>query len=55
MFVQPMPPSIDGYFICKVYRELQGLDFPKSFIENANTFSYLISKSMTWSLSFLVS
>jgi hypothetical protein len=27
----------------------------KSFIENANTFSYLISKSMTWFLSFLVS
>jgi hypothetical protein len=27
----------------------------KSFIENANTFSYLISKFVTWSLPFLVS
>jgi hypothetical protein len=27
----------------------------KSFIENANTFSYLISKFVTWSFSFLVS
>jgi len=24
------------------------LHLPKSFIENVNTFSYLISKSMTW-------
>ncbi len=29
------------------------LHLPKFFIENANTFSYLISKFMTW--SFLVS
>jgi hypothetical protein len=25
MFVQPMPPLIDGCLICKVYRELHGL------------------------------
>jgi len=30
------------------------LHLPKSFIENANTFSYLISKFVTWFLSFLV-
>jgi hypothetical protein len=28
------------------------LHLPKSFIEKANAFSYLISKSVTWSLSF---
>ncbi len=38
--------SIENYMV---------LHLPKSFIENASTFSYLISKSVTWSLSFLVS
>ncbi len=37
---------IDNYMV---------VHLPKSFIENVNTFSYLISKSVTWSLSFLVS
>jgi hypothetical protein len=37
--------SIENYMV---------LYLPKSFIENVNTFSCLISKSLIWSFSFLV-
>ncbi len=55
MLAKPMPPPIDGCLICKVYKELHGLTLLKSFIENVNIISYLISKFVTWFLSFLVS
>jgi hypothetical protein len=55
ILAQPMPPSINGCLICKVYRELHGFTPTYVFIENANTFSYLISKYVTQFLSFLVS
>ncbi len=37
--------SIENYMV---------LNLPKFFIENANTFSYLINKFVTWLVSFLL-
>ncbi len=51
MLIQPMPPMIDGVSCVRSINNCMVLHLPKFFIENANTFSYLINTYVTWSLS----
>jgi hypothetical protein len=53
MFAQPMLPLIDGVSYVRSIENCMVLHLPKSFIENVNTFSYLISKFVTRSFSLV--